>query len=275
MVGPGTVATNRHVVESGGEVRVTFQGQAYPATVLHADREYDLCSLSVPGLPAPPVEMASVHTIRVGQRVYAIGAPKGLELSISDGLVSAVRAYGTFPLIQTNAPISRGSSGGGLFDTDGRLVGITTASAIEGQNINFALVSDLVPQLPARSADIRTLEPIVPVKRADEIANKALLASLQEGKQAIAASAAEMRAMAGEIERYTVEMHEWKKTMDDCLSYNNTRAYNEMVPRYNHLNGERTDLANRFEQKRRAHSTLVEQHNQAVERYNARERLQP
>ena len=56
VVGPGTVATNRHVVEAGGEIRVFDQGRSYAATVLHADREYDLCTLSVPGLTAPAAD---------------------------------------------------------------------------------------------------------------------------------------------------------------------------------------------------------------------------
>lgn len=129
--------------------------------------------------------------------------PRGLELSVSDGLVSSVRPYGAFPLIQTNAPISKGSSGGGLFDTDGRLVGITTSSAIDGQNINFALVADLITQLPARTADIKTLKPIVPVQRADEINHKALLDVLQERKQVIAVSEAELKVMGEEIDRHT------------------------------------------------------------------------
>ena len=274
VVGPGTVVTNRHVVESGSEIRVFDHGQAYPASVMYSDREYDLCALGVPGLPAPQVDMASMQTIRVGQRVYAIGSPRGLELSISDGLVSAIRPYGTFPVIQTNAPISKGSSGGGLFDTDGRLVGITTSSAIDGQNINFALVADLISQLPVRTADIRTLKPIVPVQRADEINNKALLDALQERKQAIAVNEAELKVMGEEINRYTFTLNEMKQSMDGFLSSRNTKAYSDMVPRYNQLISLRSELAIRYKNKRQAYVALVEQHNQMAEQYRNQGRLQ-
>ena len=274
VVGPGTVVTNRHVVESGNEIQVIDHGQAYPASVMYSDREYDLCALGVPSLPAPQVDMASVQTIRVGQRVYAIGAPRGLELSISDGLVSSVRPYGAFPVIQTNAPISKGSSGGGLFDTDGRLVGITTFSVIEGQNINFALVADLIPLLPARTADIGTLKPIVPVKRADEINNKAILDVLQERKQAIVVSEAELKVMGEEINRYAFTQNEMKRSMDGFRSSRNANAFNEMVPRYNQLVSLRNELANRYEQKRQAHVALVEQYNQMAEQYRNQGRLQ-
>jgi hypothetical protein len=274
VVGPGTVVTNRHVVESGSEIRVIDHGQAYPASVMYADREYDLCALGVPSLPAPQVDMASVQTIRVGQRVYAIGAPRGLELSISDGLVSSIRPYGAFPVIQTNAPISKGSSGGGLFDTDGRLVGITTSSAIDGQNINFALVADLISQLPARTADIRTLKPIVPVQRADEINNKALLDVLQDRKQAIAVSEAELKVMGEEINRYTFTLNEMKRSMDGFLSSRNTKAYNDTIPRYNQLISLRSELTNWYNQKRQAYLAQVEQHNQMAEQYRNQSRLQ-
>ena len=271
VVGPGTVVTNRHVVESGGEIRVIDNGQAYPASVMYSDREYDLCALGVPSLPAPQVDMASVQTIRVGQRVYAIGAPRGLELSISDGLVSSVRPYGAFPLIQTNAPISKGSSGGGLFDTDGRLVGITMSSAIDGQNINFALVADLISQLPARTADIRTLKPIVPVQRVDDINNKALLDVLQERKQAIVVSEAELKAMGEEINRYTFTLNEMKQSLDGSRNIKNN---NDTISRYNHLISLRSELTDRYHQKRQAFLGQVEQHNQMAEQYRNQGRLQ-
>jgi hypothetical protein len=271
VVGPGTVVTNRHVIESGGEIQVIDHGQAYSASVMYSDREYDLCALGVPTLPAPQVDMASVQTVRVGQRVYAIGAPRGLELSISDGLVSSIRSYGAFPLIQTNAPISKGSSGGGLFDTDGRLVGITMSSAIDGQNINFALVADLISQLPARTADIRTLKPIVPVQRADDINNKSLIDALQERKQAIAVSEAELKVMGEEINRYTSTLNEMKQFLDGSR---NIMAYNDTSSRYNQLISLRRDLTDQYDQKRQFYIAQVEQHNQMAEQYRNQGRLQ-
>ncbi|MFA6148409.1 MAG: serine protease [bacterium] len=274
VVDHGVVVTNRHVVESGSEIRVIDRGQSHPASVVYADREYDMCALGVPGLPAPPAEMASLQTVRVGQRVYAIGAPRGLELTISDGLVSAIRPYGTFPVIQTNAAISKGSSGGGLFDTDGRLVGITTAAAIEGQNINFALAADLVSQLPARTADIGTLAPIVPVRRADDINDKELLDDLQEGKRAIAAGEAELKAMVEEINRYAFTLDEMRQSLNGFRASRDTKAFNDLVPRYNQLAGRRDEAASRYERKRQAVADLVERHNRTVERYRNQGRLQ-
>ena len=274
VVGPGTVVTNRHVVESGSEIRVIDHGQAYPASVMYSDREYDLCALGVPGLPAPQVDMASVQTIRAGQRVYAIGSPRGLELSISDGLVSAIRPYGTFPVIQTNASISKGSSGGGLFDTDGRLVGITTSSAIDGQNINFALVADLI--FTTSREDGGYQDPYADCSGAEGRRDQQQGAAecITGTKQAIAVSEAELKGMGEEINRHLLTLNEMKQSMDGFHSARNANAYNEMVPRYNQLVSLRSELANRYEQKRQAYVALVEQHNRMADQYKNQSRLQ-
>jgi tetratricopeptide (TPR) repeat protein len=86
----------------------------------------------------------------VGQRVYAIGAPKGLELTMSDGIISSLRELDSGRYIQTTAPISPGSSGGGLFDEEGRLIGLPTLYLDKGQQLNFALPVEWVKDLPGR-----------------------------------------------------------------------------------------------------------------------------
>jgi tetratricopeptide (TPR) repeat protein len=79
--------------------------------------------------------------------VYAIGAPEGLELTFSEGIISSLRDFDGSQYIQTSAAISQGSSGGGLFDTEGRLVGITAFFIAEGQNLNFALPAGWIAEL--------------------------------------------------------------------------------------------------------------------------------
>ena len=98
------------------------------------------------GLPAPPVQMGGLDTVTVGQRVYSVGSPRGLELTIAEGLVSGLRQEDGIPLpvIQTSAPLSPGSSGGGLFDEYGRVIGITTKGLIDSQNLNFAMPVELI-----------------------------------------------------------------------------------------------------------------------------------
>jgi tetratricopeptide (TPR) repeat protein len=142
VVAPSRVITNRHVIENGVSFEVERGANKWPATLVQLDPDHDLAELSVVGLSAPPVEMRESSTLTVGERVYAIGAPEGLELTISEGLVSGLRDFDNARLIQTSAAISPGSSGGGLFDAEGRLVGITTFYLKEGQSLNFALPAE-------------------------------------------------------------------------------------------------------------------------------------
>jgi hypothetical protein len=152
VIAPGLLITNCHVLEKGVSFAVNRENVSYGATVEFADPERDLCRLKVAGFEAPPVEMADRRELKVGARVYAIGSPQGLEMTLSDGLISALRRAedGSLVLIQTTAPISPGSSGGGLFDAEGRLIGITTFQRKESQNLNFALPSRFIEELPER-----------------------------------------------------------------------------------------------------------------------------
>jgi S1-C subfamily serine protease len=142
VIASGHVVTNRHVIKDGVRFRLEHEGRTWPANLIRVDPDYDLAELSAAGLPAPTVQVRGSATLNVGERVYAIGAPEGLELTISGGLISSVREFSGERIIQTSAAISPGSSGGGLFDSQGRLIGITTAFFKEGQNLNFALPAE-------------------------------------------------------------------------------------------------------------------------------------
>ena len=150
VIGPGSVITNCHVAMRGDTLEVTLAGASFSASVEVANEERDLCLLDVAGLVAPAVSLGSVDSVRVGQRVYAVGAPQGLDLTISDGIVSALRESQGSKIIQTTAPVSPGSSGGGLFDTAGRMVGVVTFQTRAGQNLNFAVPADWVGEMRTR-----------------------------------------------------------------------------------------------------------------------------
>ena len=154
---PNQVATNCHVVDESpgdisvykGENRRAVRNAPYSAEIVAGDRGRDVCILSVPGLWAIPAKIRSVAELEIGEAVYAVGTPKGYDFSISNGIVSQLReATGeNLPHIQTNAAISPGSSGGGLFDSEGRLVGLTTSKFLEGENLNFAVPVDWALEL--------------------------------------------------------------------------------------------------------------------------------
>lgn len=155
VTAPEMVVTNCHVLKGARQVAVRREKQKLPATLMLWDVQRDVCQLRVPGLVSPAVALADTNRFAVGQPVYAIGNPKGLELTMSDGLLSALRkdAAGRLILLQTSAAISGGSSGGGLFDDRGALMGLTTlASKADTQNLNFAIPVDWVRELPARHA---------------------------------------------------------------------------------------------------------------------------
>jgi len=149
--GNSVVITNYHVVRDAQRISVKVGGNVLDGVVQIADKELDLCSLRVPGLYSTPVVVAS-GDVRVGQQVYAIGAPQGLELTLSEGIVSSLRQTSKGTIIQTTAPISPGSSGGGLFDSRGQLVGIVTFQHKTGQNLNFALPATWIFEMQNRES---------------------------------------------------------------------------------------------------------------------------
>ena len=148
----GKIGTNCHVVKNGLSFQVGSDKQFVLATVWGSDEEKDICLLEAVGLSGEPVNLGQASHLRVGDAVYAVGAPRGLELSLSDGIVSQLRG-GPPPLIQTTAAISPGSSGGGLFDGEGLLVGFTSLHVKGGQSLNFALPVEWVEAIqPGRKA---------------------------------------------------------------------------------------------------------------------------
>lgn len=134
----GKVGTNCHVVEGGASFQVGRNKTFIPATLHAGDRDKDICLLDAPGIKGRAAQLGKAVGLKIGEAVYAVGAPQGLELSLSDGIVSQLRGDKA-PLIQTTAAISPGSSGGGLFDAQARLVGFTTLYLEGGQSLNFAV----------------------------------------------------------------------------------------------------------------------------------------
>lgn len=144
-----TIATNCHVLEAAKAAVVMFRGSPYEVIGTRGNKEMDYCILATKGLPARVADIGNLSTVTPGQRVYSIGSPRGLELTIAEGLVSGLRRKDgvPLPLIQTSAAISPGSSGGGLFNEFGRVIGITTFLLKDSQNINFALPVELSQEL--------------------------------------------------------------------------------------------------------------------------------
>jgi S1-C subfamily serine protease len=145
----GYVVTNNHVVDGAEEITVTFDdGSSETAELVGADPRSDLAVLHVDRTDLIPLALGDSDAIRVGDPVVAIGnaLDLGAEPTVTGGLVSAKDRSITEPngsvlvdLIQTDAAISPGNSGGPLLDMTGHVVGINTAVAGQGQNIGFAI----------------------------------------------------------------------------------------------------------------------------------------
>ena len=154
VVGPEQAVTNCHVLRRAKRVALRRDKQTVAARLTQWDVQRDVCGLEAKTLAAPAVPLGDSTKVQVGQNAYAIGNPKGLELTMSAGLVSSLRKNeaGQLVLIQTSAAISGGSSGGGLFDERGALIGLTTIGSVTGdaQNLNFAVPVEWIKELPQR-----------------------------------------------------------------------------------------------------------------------------
>lgn len=145
--------TNCHVLAGGQRYFIRRKNKEVAARLVAGDVDRDVCLLNADDGQSQPVATRSASTVRVGENVYAIGNPQGLEQTLSQGIVSALRQNGQgkeLPYIQTTAAISQGSSGGGLFDSQGRLIGIPSFMSAEGQNLNFAAPIDWALEISAR-----------------------------------------------------------------------------------------------------------------------------
>ena len=155
VVARRTLVTNCHVLAKARSVLLRHGSTSVPAQLSAWDVQRDLCQLNAAAVEAPPVALGDSARLAVGQVAYAIGHPRGLDLTMSEGLVSSFRrnAAGQLLLVQTSAAISGGSSGGGLFDERGDLVGLTTiGSTANAQNLNFAIPAQWIQDLPRRHA---------------------------------------------------------------------------------------------------------------------------
>jgi S1-C subfamily serine protease len=134
--------TNCHVVKDMTRVTLERDKSKQPADVISVNEKADRCILKTDKKLDKWVAIRPYDDIKVGEPALTVGTPQGLELTVADGLVSSKRTLEGRRLIQTTAPISPGSSGGGLFDSQGHLLGITTFHLKVGQNLNFAIAAE-------------------------------------------------------------------------------------------------------------------------------------
>jgi hypothetical protein len=158
--GDGIVITNYHVIRGAKSLNIRVPGsEPYRVdSVLGYEIDHDVAALQVSGSSLPALSTETIEEPKVGDRVVAIGAPLGLESTVSEGIVSALRDAGTMHIIQTTASISPGSSGGPLLNEYGKVIGLTTSTVLNGQSINFVVSARHISELLSRRQPISLAE---------------------------------------------------------------------------------------------------------------------
>ena len=191
----GHILTNYHVVEGAQEIRVTLHnGESYEGAIVGYDPPNDMAVLKInaPADELVPMELGDSSRLRVGQIVYAIGNPFGLERTMTTGIISSLnrslpsRSGRTMKsIIQIDAALNRGNSGGPLLDTRGRLIGMNTAIASstgENTGVGFAIPVDAVKRVvPQLIASGKVTRPEAGISRVYQTEQGLVIATLTPG----------------------------------------------------------------------------------------------
>ncbi len=179
----GAIVSNLHVVQGAAMLRVKLpSGDVYKTSdLIDVDDAKDIAIIKIKGFKLPTVSLGDSDKAETGESIVAISSPEGLVNSLTTGVISGVRRLDTHRVFQITAPISRGSSGGALFNSNGEVIGIVTYLLKSGQNINFALpinyargmISDQVTASLAKLHPVAVQSPIQrePENKANEVYN--------------------------------------------------------------------------------------------------------
>ncbi len=173
----GKVVTNYHVIEdalSDKNISVSIQLKnglfTYLKSFYALDKENDIAIFNSQMKKSKSLKLT--NSVKVGQDIYNISAPKGVEFSVSEGIVSGIRESGK--IIQTTTPISKGSSGSPLLNKNGEVIGIITFLLADSQNLNFAMSSSLIEKVLKNKIISKKVD-----KKSDNNTNKSIFEKLE------------------------------------------------------------------------------------------------
>jgi V8-like Glu-specific endopeptidase len=137
----GIIVTNRHVVANAKAMTVKLpSGEVYKNVyLLSSDPDKDLAFLKIEAVDLPTIPLGNSNSVQLGDEVLLVGAPQGLEQTVSNGLISGIRIDNGVRVLQTSAAASPGSSGGPLLNRNGEAVGVMSFKIVNGENLNFAI----------------------------------------------------------------------------------------------------------------------------------------
>jgi len=157
FIKPNEIVTNYHVIEnsSGGNIKFHDRDNLYRIMGIVAyDEDKDIGILRVSISNNSVLHFAEYESLRIGQNVYTVGAPRGLDGTFSNGIISGFRNIDGTNLIQITAPISPGSSGGPVLDSSGEVIGVAVGGFSDSQNLNFAVSAEELRELISSSSEL-------------------------------------------------------------------------------------------------------------------------
>ena len=185
FVDKDVIATNFHVIDGAAAGYAKVTGRTAKLNIkgtVAVDALHDLALLQLDTSSTLRLPVAPKPSVNIGDAVYTIGNPKGLEGTFSQGIVSSLRTLGSDRILQITTPISPGSSGGPVLDQSGNVVGVSFASIEKGQNLNFAIPSDYLAALRDSKTELRPFTAIPRAKARttllDRIGNERPLAGV-------------------------------------------------------------------------------------------------
>lgn len=154
------IATNLHVVHGVPKCYARLVNEKNEYLIekyTHIDVEHDLIILQAPEVNVPALAWSNSNRTQVGDTIYAVGNPQGLQGTFSDGIISSIRPDANGKVLQMTAPISSGSSGGPVIGINGGVIGVSFSFFREGQNLNFAIPSNDLKTLLTKPANPKPL----------------------------------------------------------------------------------------------------------------------
>ena len=145
-IGENCIVTNAHVIENVHSITLTsYEGDKYTASLLGIDEDKDIAVLIIKDASFPYLKMANLSTVKIGDDIYAIGAPKGMAYTLTKGTVSAKeRIVENESFIQIDAAINEGNSGGPLLNDAGEVLGMNTMKMTDSEGIGLAIPADRI-----------------------------------------------------------------------------------------------------------------------------------
>ena len=212
----GVLITSLHVIQGDIEVAVELaNGDVYDdVAVVDVDERRDLVLLKIKAFNLTAASLGDSDDVQVGEDVVLVGSPQGLNLTVSEGVISAVRdSRDGYRLLQTSAPASPGSSGGGMFNAYGELVGVVTSQITDGQNLNFGVPINYARGLLATEATMTLAELKIrfPASSADPTSPNTETAASDDATESTALLEALLEGAAGlQVEKVTDQL--WSTT---------------------------------------------------------------